>query len=892
MIFEVIAKAVATKLAGAAIEPTLNSLHDILVSERALTYAKEALRAKYEPLLAPASYDHVVDHLRITKDDFIGYHRLSIKDPHASIINYLSERLQTRSDEWIYNRPDTQAFSNLVNDFIEEYQTFFITTDPQLATLNLLGVSSEVLRVVSDIKDEILRNHAPIAHSNRGSDDRDVAKELSAFLTALNIPYTITYRGHGCADIVVTDPSSLFVHKVFLSFHDHIRTVRPVDDILERAVLQGRRIKISIVYFNSPPPSIINYIQEQGMICQSLAEFRETFLRIAPNERFVVGSLAVHALLSTYNVHEVYIEHDSVHIVPSGEYIADSFFDTREPVIRHIDNFIHDDNKILIILGGYGSGKSALCGVIASKYAENDKVTPVYFALRQLRTADDVYRIALRADQLAKTVAGGLTKSLLIFDGLDELPNAMTLDERRQNMLRLLQAASVVDKLVVTVRTSYFRGLDDLWNLFGRTGDDRLWNQMAQFIPQTGHRPGVTALVLREFNSVQMELYAQKFGEYKGYEPGFSENFFKEMSDNDPGFHYRILARNPLYLFLLINSRPWEGGKVGSFGDVIGLLVKYWLERDIEKGRSRWMLTVEDRTHFAEFVACKMFESAATTLSFSEFDTTVREFLGTVDSKTDVGSIILDLQTTGILFSSGGTMSFLVPGFLDYFVAQKFAQMDCSQDSNGKWSITPKMIKRLPNREQTRMWMGFVEVNGTTWSIEEARAALKLLGVDWRRKFYSQINVNPQAIIYLALDKKWNWPSLNNEENGLRTIINAAFANVEADDTGLGFRVENSRGLHARTAARICKVYEAWKGSRSERAEIWLRKRGDTTAVTAGSIMGIMMLAAVPGTTVNVIPHNCTHEDAEGFLRELKLAPERGNRNLWSGDLDKEWGIG
>ena len=56
----------------------------------------------------------------------------------------------------------------------------------------------------------------------------------------------------------------------------------------------------------------------------------------------------------------------------------------------------------------------------------------------------------------------------------------------------------------------------------------------------------------------------------------------------------------------------------------------------------------------------------------------------------------------------------------------------------------------------------------------------------------------------------------------------------------------NQRGLHARAAARFVKTAGLFD------AEIWVRKNG--TEVSGRSIMGLMMLAAAPGTVIGSPP--------------------------------------
>jgi phosphocarrier protein HPr len=56
--------------------------------------------------------------------------------------------------------------------------------------------------------------------------------------------------------------------------------------------------------------------------------------------------------------------------------------------------------------------------------------------------------------------------------------------------------------------------------------------------------------------------------------------------------------------------------------------------------------------------------------------------------------------------------------------------------------------------------------------------------------------------------------------------------------------IRNRRGLHARAAAKFVKLAETFE------AEVTVRKNG--TSVSGLSIMGLMMLAAGPGTQITI----------------------------------------
>ncbi len=71
----------------------------------------------------------------------------------------------------------------------------------------------------------------------------------------------------------------------------------------------------------------------------------------------------------------------------------------------------------------------------------------------------------------------------------------------------------------------------------------------------------------------------------------------------------------------------------------------------------------------------------------------------------------------------------------------------------------------------------------------------------------------------------------------------------------------NKRGLHARAAARFVKL--AWQFD----AEVTVRKNG--TTVSGRSIMGLMMLAAGPGTAIELAATGPEAERAVAALADL-----------------------
>jgi phosphocarrier protein HPr len=81
--------------------------------------------------------------------------------------------------------------------------------------------------------------------------------------------------------------------------------------------------------------------------------------------------------------------------------------------------------------------------------------------------------------------------------------------------------------------------------------------------------------------------------------------------------------------------------------------------------------------------------------------------------------------------------------------------------------------------------------------------------------------------------------------------------------------IRNQRGLHARAAAKFVKLVSEFE------AEVLVSKDGQE--VSGDSIMGLMMLAAGPGDTIEVITSGT--EEAEVMLAITELVEDKFEEN-------------
>jgi len=84
---------------------------------------------------------------------------------------------------------------------------------------------------------------------------------------------------------------------------------------------------------------------------------------------------------------------------------------------------------------------------------------------------------------------------------------------------------------------------------------------------------------------------------------------------------------------------------------------------------------------------------------------------------------------------------------------------------------------------------------------------------------------------------------------------NQAGTGVPAGAISKDLLIINKRGLHARASAKFVQAVERFN------AQVWVTRGGETVGGT--SIMGLMMLAAGPGTTITV---SAKGEEAEAAL--------------------------
>jgi phosphocarrier protein HPr len=85
--------------------------------------------------------------------------------------------------------------------------------------------------------------------------------------------------------------------------------------------------------------------------------------------------------------------------------------------------------------------------------------------------------------------------------------------------------------------------------------------------------------------------------------------------------------------------------------------------------------------------------------------------------------------------------------------------------------------------------------------------------------------------------------------------------NIAPDAIARELPIINKRGLHARASAKFVQMVERFN------ADVWVTRNGETVGGT--SIMGLMMLAAGPGTSIVVSAAGPEAQQAIDAIAEL-----------------------
>jgi WD40 repeat protein len=366
----------------------------------------------------------------------------------------------------------------------------------------------------------------------------------------------------------------------------------------------------------------------------------------------------------------------------------------------------HFEASLLLLLGDYGTGKSAYAIQLAYEVAQNrlarskPGLIPLYVDLRDYRRSKDIetfltsvlsdFQVHIDAGRLRQLLREG--RLLLIFDGFDEMASRGNVNDTLANFNEVKRLSLPGVKTVLTCRTHYFRSDRETRQVIDQQSLP-LDNPLLEALKQ---HSGYVVVKLKQFSDDQIrQLIRRRAGGAQ------VDQLWNEISKR---YNLLDLARRPVLLDMILATMPKliaSGDKI-SLADVYEFYTATWIERDDWRSH----VTPEGKRKLAERLAWRMMEvwlgqgeqaerqSRMADAQDDDFSVSVAQLLETVgaisgqwlkypaSAEESTDRIDYDFRTCSFLRrDSNGRYSFSHRSFLEYFSARYLLNTVDSQNS-------------------------------------------------------------------------------------------------------------------------------------------------------------------------------------------------------------------
>ncbi|KAF9957564.1 hypothetical protein BGZ65_001989, partial [Modicella reniformis] len=268
---------------------------------------------------------------------------------------------------------------------------------------------------------------------------------------------------------------------------------------------------------------------------------------------------------------------NSVYIPPQAKASLQSPDDARFPLMDRVEEFLESDQKVFLVLGDSGAGKSTYnreleCDLWKT-YNKKTGVIPLYISLAIIdKPEQDMISKQLRKAEFSEAQIRELKvtrKFVLICDGYDESQQTINL----YNSNRLNQPGEWVAKMVISCRSEYL-GMD----------------YRDRFQPVDSHRRSLTAqfqeAVITPFSADQVHDYIKQY--VSTHRPLWKTEDYLETLDHIPSL--KELVKNPFLMTLSLEVLPRmvDPGQPFSITHVTKVsLYDQFVEQWLERGKRR-----------------------------------------------------------------------------------------------------------------------------------------------------------------------------------------------------------------------------------------------------------------------------------------------------------------
>ncbi len=352
---------------------------------------------------------------------------------------------------------------------------------------------------------------------------------------------------------------------------------------------------------------------------------------------------------------------------------ADS--DARVPDVANLIAGLISDrtpgDELILLCGGPGSGKATLCRIIASEFALNAELHPVFLRLRRLQDTQEI----------ASFIEAHLQKEGIIdkFSDLAEISN-------------LVLILDGFDELVMATRNrlrEFFNTLrEDLGSGPLRNAKAIVSGRDTLFPNGSGLPTGSHVISLLPFDKARIKVWGEKWRSLHTMAPGkkfHPEVFFDENADDDrdfeaPPLHHLVSWPLTLHLVARVHNAgvlDLTKGKHESVEKAVlyRSIVAETALRQQEQSAGKGRLSAEQMREFVQAISWEMYSTSRDALEYTEGLPLLKSiYPGASEVElADLADVAIVNQPELTKGEEGG-FEFVHKSFSEYFVAEKIAR--------------------------------------------------------------------------------------------------------------------------------------------------------------------------------------------------------------------------
>jgi GTPase SAR1 family protein len=352
-------------------------------------------------------------------------------------------------------------------------------------------------------------------------------------------------------------------------------------------------------------------------------------------------------------------------------------------VTDNIYDFISSEEAVLfLLLGDYGSGKTTVLEKImldlSSRFQNSslENYVPIpalidlsrygnYRDLDDLITHyfnDEVGSERFNLSLFYKLVEEG--KVVLLLDGFDEMAQEVTIDKRKMMFSDISNIVGSSSNIILSGRPNYFPTLNEMTEHLSSVFD---------ISPTKDTKPSLSAStkVIVSYLQLMTDDQIRTFTEEYASDSKIASRSYELIENNA---RIKDLSKRPVLAEMIIES-------VESIGEddienidnrrLYDIYTRKWIDREVEKGDYRLLVSAEDRINFMGLIALNMHVSESEYLHYKELDQFITKYF---DKEDDiVESINHDIRTcTYLSRDDQGNYRFAHRSFMEYFVDREF----------------------------------------------------------------------------------------------------------------------------------------------------------------------------------------------------------------------------